>query len=268
VSLTSIYGEDVYSGVVAPERATIEPVSRMEEDILRNCAKANWRPSKDALFLANGDSNSPGLEEFRSLRSKLFQMRGKQRLKRILISSALPSEGKSFVSTNLAQAFARQRGGGTLLIDSDLRKPHIHEVLGAPSAPGLYEFLSGKASESDIIQSSDHDDLFFIPAGRVDSKAAELIGNGRMKLLLDRLTPLFNWIIVDSSPVIPVSDATRIAELCDGVLLVVRAGSTPGFMAERAKRDFQHSPLLGVVFNQVKSREDPYYKYSYSQTTT
>jgi protein-tyrosine kinase len=251
--------------VVAPARPVAEvETAATDEHLLHRCATEQWSPSKDALFLTTNDANSPGLEEFRSLRSKLFQLRAKQPLKVILVSSALPSEGKSFVSANLAQAFARQRGGRTLLIDGDLRKPHIHEVLGAPSSPGLYEYLSGKVSEFDAIQKSDHDDLYFMPAGRVTSTAAELIGNGKMKHLLERFSPLFNWIIIDSSPVVPVSDATRLAELCDGVLLVLRAGSTPNFLAERAKRELHHGPILGVVFNHVARKSNPYYKYSYS----
>lgn len=238
-----------------------------EDHLLQRCATTTWSPSKDSLFLTSSDSTSPGLEEFRSLRSRLFQMRSKKPLKRILISSALPSEGKSFVSANLAQAFARQRGGRTLLIDADLRKPHLQDVLGAPSAPGLYEYLSGKATESEVIQKSVYDDLFFIPAGKISSVPAELIGNGRMRHLLDILSPMFNWIVVDSSPVIPVSDATQLAELCDGVLLVLKAGSTPPLVAERAKKEFSHVPILGVVFNKVPRRENPYYRYAYSKGT-
>jgi protein-tyrosine kinase len=250
---------------VKPSRATSEnEAPSIDDSFLDHCVTTQWSPSKDALFLTTNDANSPGLEEFRSLRSKMFQMRGKQPLKTILVSSALPSEGKSFVSSNLAQAFARQRGGRTLLIDGDLRKPHIHEVLGAPSSPGLYEYLSGKATESEVIQKSNYDDLYFLPAGRVNSTAAELIGNGKMKQLLEKLGPHFNWIVVDSSPVVPVSDATRLAELCDGVLLVLRAGSTPNFLAERAKRELHHGKILGVVFNHVERKENPYYKYSYS----
>jgi capsular exopolysaccharide synthesis family protein len=250
-------------GTTTPVLATSGQESEPTDDLLQHCANAEWVPGKDALFLTTSDTNSPGLEEFRSLRSRLFQLRAKRPLKKILISSALPGEGKSFVSANLAQAFARQRGGRTLLIDADLRKPHMHEVLGAPSSPGMYEYLSGRASLHEVIQGSNNDDLFFIPAGRVNSTAAELIGNGRLKLLLDTVAPLFSWIVVDSSPVIPVSDATQVAELCDGVLLVLQAGATPHSFAERAKREFQHASILGVVFNQVARRENPYYKYSY-----
>lgn len=257
----------VTAGELAPiaMAATAPPakVVSATESILQNRATTVWNPSKDALFLTSKDDHAPGMEEFRTLRSKLFQIRAKRPLKALLISSALPGEGKSFVSSNLAQALARQRGGRTLLIDADLRKPHLHESLGAPNAPGLFEVLSGKATELDVVQKSNYDDLFFIPGGGIRSSAAELIGNGRMRELLDRLTPLFNWIVIDSSPVIPVSDPTRLAEFCDGVLLVVCAGSTPHAVAQRAKQEFHQSPVLGVVFNRVPRKENPYYKYSY-----
>jgi protein-tyrosine kinase len=230
--------------------------------LLEQCVHRAWSPGKDALFITSDEDHSPGLEEFRRLRSKLFQLRASKPLKTILISSAMPGEGKSFVAANLAQAFARQRGGRTLLIDADLRRPHAHEILGAPSSPGLQDFLSGKASEKDIIQRSNYDDLFFIPAGIANSTAPELLGSGRLKTLLQTVAPLFSWIVIDSSPVVPVTDPTRIAELVDGVLLVVRAASTPQFLAVRAKREFQSAPILGVVLNRVASKENPYYKYS------
>ena len=244
---------------------TSKPVVADEPPLLVDARQTVWSPTKDALFLTAADSHSPGLEEFRTLRAKLFQTRAKRPLKTLLISSALPAEGKSFVSANLAQAFARQRGGRTLLIDGDLRKPRLHELLGAPSSPGLFEYLAGKASESEIIQRSSSDDLFFIPGGRVNSNAAELIGNGRVQSLLDRLSPMFNWIVIDSSPVVPVSDPTRLAGLCDGVLLVVKSGSTPHLIAERAKREFHDATLLGVVFNRVPREQNQYYKYSYGE---
>lgn len=253
--------EQLTAAAVSLEAANPLPVT----DRLQNCSKPVWSPTSDAIFLNGHDNNSPGMEEFRTLRAKLFQIRAKRALKTILVSSALPSEGKSFVSANLAQAFARQRGNKTLLIDADLRKPHMHDLLGAPSSPGLCDYLSGKANELDVIQRSVvNEDLFFLPGGKVNSTASELIGNGRMKRLLDSVSQLFSWIVIDTSPVIPVSDPTRLAEVCDGVLLVVQAGSTSHLIAERAKREFHDAPLLGVVFNQVKPKENPYYKYSYS----
>lgn len=265
IALELVSEGEVSPGAQLAKVSAPKPVVADEAPLLQACRQTVWSPTKDALFLTATDSHAPGLEEFRTLRAKLFQTRAKRPLKTLVISSALPAEGKSFVSANLAQAFARQRGGRTILIDGDLRKPRLHELLGAPSSPGLCEYLSGKATESEIIQRSSVDDLFFIPGGRVSSNAAELIGNGRVQHLLDRLGPLFNWIVIDSSPVIPVSDPTRLAGLADGVLLVVKAGSTPHLIAERAKREFHDATILGVVFNRVPKKEHRYYRYSYGE---
>lgn len=236
------------------------------EAALQRCKSVQWRPDRRvALFLDANSQVAPGMEEFRTLRARLFQMRAKKPLKTILISSALPAEGKSFVSGNLAQVFARQRGGRTLLIDCDLRKPQLHETLGAPKTPGVSEYLQGKVDEFSIIQKASYDDLFFIPGGETGPHTPELIGNGKLKTLLQNLGPLFSWIVLDSSPTAPVSDASRIAEFCDGVILVVRAASTPASMAEMAKREFRDRPILGVVLNQVSQSEPTYSKYYYSQ---
>jgi protein-tyrosine kinase len=255
----------------AVARAPISPAMHPEshgaaEGLLQRCTTAQWQPDRRvALFMDAQSQVAPGMEEFRTLRARLFQMRAKKPLKTILVSSALPDEGKSFVSGNLAQVFARQRGGKTLLIDCDLRKPQLHEMLGAPKAPGLSEYLEGKADEFSIVQKSTYDDLFFIPGGDVSPNTPELIGNGRLKMLLQQLAPIFSWIVIDSSPTAPVSDASRIAELCDGVILVVRAASTPASMAELAKREFRDTPILGVVLNQVSRSEPTYSKYYYTQ---
>src|SRR5512146_2046199 len=132
------------------------------EAALQRCTSVQWHPDRRiALFLDANSQVAPGMEEFRTLRARLFQMRAKKPLKTILVSSALPAEGKSFVSGNLAQVFARQRGGRTLLVDCDLRKPQLHAVLGAPRTPGVSESLQGTVDEYSIIQKSGYDDLFF-----------------------------------------------------------------------------------------------------------
>ncbi len=256
--------------IAAAHVPTLRPIEHEApvsgDALLQRCSKVHWRPNRDtSLFLEAHSQVAPGMEEFRTLRSRLFQLRAKKPLKTILVSSAVPSEGKSFVSNNLAQVFARQRGGRTLLIDCDLRKPQLHEMLGAPAGPGVSEYLQGKIDEYSIIQKAGYDDLFFIPGGEVTSSTPELIGNGRFKLLMQHLAPLFSWIVVDSSPTAPVSDASRLAEFCDGVVLVVRAGSTPASMAEMAKKEFRDTPILGVVLNQVVTSERPYSKYYYGQ---
>ena len=216
------------------------------------CVRTEWRPDLESmLFFDSSQHYQVGMEEFRTLRSRLFQLREKQPLKVILVSSALPGEGKSFVAANLAQAIARQHGRRALLVDTDLRCASLHEYLGTRAAPGMTEYLRGMADEYAVVQRGPMDGLFFIARGAEVANPAELIANGRCKTLLQRLAPHFDWIVLDSPPVVPVSDASLLAEHCDGLLLVVRSASTPFEMAQRAAREFRGRTILGVVLNQA-----------------
>ena len=106
-----------------------------------------------------------GTEEFRTLRSRLYHLREKMPLKTVLVTSALPKEGKSFTATNLAQVMVRQQGRRVLLIDADLRAPRLHRMLGTTSDPGLSDYLQGKSDEFSIMQRGPLENLFFIPSG-------------------------------------------------------------------------------------------------------
>jgi capsular exopolysaccharide synthesis family protein len=189
-------------------------------------------------------------------------LREKKPIRTLLITSASKGEGKSFVALNLAQAIARQHERRALLIDADLRAPRLHVRMGAPSAPGLTDYLSGEADEFSIIQADAKEDLFFIPAGRPVSNPAELLANNRLKSLLGRLASVFEWIIVDAPPVLPVSDAGVLAGMCDGVIFVVRAGATAFDLTQAACQEFRENNLLGAVLNGA-DEEAMYGAYSY-----
>jgi capsular exopolysaccharide synthesis family protein len=180
-----------------------------------------------------------------------------------LITSALASEGKTFVATNLAQAIARERERKVLLIDGDLRSPALHKPLGAPASPGLSDYLRGQAGDPEIIQHGQDGNLCFIAAGNPGSDPSELLSNGMLEKLLDRLAPLFDWVIIDSPPCLPVSDANVLAGHCDGVLLVLRARSTPSAACDKARKELQKRKVVGVVVNGVENAETygGYYGY-------
>jgi capsular exopolysaccharide synthesis family protein len=167
----------------------------------------------------------------------------------------LAAEGKTFVATNLAQAIARERERKVLLIDGDLRNPSLHKPLGAPATPGLSDYLRGEASDPEIIQHGQEGNLCFIAAGNPGSDPSELLSNGRMEKLLDRLAPLFDWVIIDSPPCLPVSDANVLAGHSDGVLLVLRARSTPSAAADKARKELQKRKVIGVVVNAVEQTD-------------
>jgi capsular exopolysaccharide synthesis family protein len=216
------------------------------------------------LFFQQEDSRI-GAEKFRTLRSRLYQIREKMQLKNLMVTSALPKEGKSFVAANLAQVMVRQHGRRALVIDADLRNPGMHRHLGASQTPGLAEYLLGECDEFAALQRGPMENLFFMPAGRVVGSAPELLANGRLKLLMQRLEPLFDWIVIDTSPVIPVSDATLVSGYCDGILLVVRSNSTPSDLARRAREEFPDKLLLGVVLNGTMAGDMGRSKYYYGE---
>jgi len=231
--------------------------------LLTRCARQRWSPTVKSALLSDSHHHLMGSEEFRTLRSRLYQIRDRRPLRTLLITSPLPSEGKTFVTSNLAHAFVRQHERRAVIIDADLRHPQLHAVLGAPSTPGLADYLSGEAHELSILQRGPKDNLYFIPSGKPVQNPAELIANGELKVLLDRLAPLFDWILLDSPPALPVSDPSVLAKMCDGVLLVVRAGVTPFDLAQKARQEFEENSLLGVVLN-VVARRDIYGGYYYS----
>jgi len=221
------------------------------EALQEHCSRPHWSPKPEGTLFSGSQNHGLGLEDFRTLRSRLYLARQKQPLQTLLVTSTLPREGKTFVYANLAQVLVRQRERRALLIDADLRWSRLHLLLGAPLAPGLSEYLQGSADEFSILQQGPQGNLFFIPGGQVAPHPAELIANGRFKGLLQRLAPVFDWIVIDSPPAIPVSDASLLAELCDGMLMVVQAGSTPFDLAKKVCEEFRSKRLLGVVLNRV-----------------
>src|SRR3984957_16591895 len=230
--------------------------------LLARCPQLQWKPDATMLFF-NGDDSAIGTEEFRTLRSRLYHMREKITLKKLLITSALPKEGKSFTASNLAQVLVRQHGRRVLLIDADLRGPRLHLMLGTTASPGLSDYLQGRSDEFSIMQRGPMENLFLIPSGDEISDPAELVSNGRLKFLLQRVEALFDWIIIDSPPAVPVSDASVLAKSCDGVLMVVRSNATPVDMARRARQEFPDDSLVGVVLNGTDTESIPYSRYYY-----
>jgi capsular exopolysaccharide synthesis family protein len=233
------------------------------DTLLARCAQLEWKPDRATMLFLNGDDNARGTEEFRTLRSRLYSVREKMPLTKLLVTSALPKEGKSFTASNLAQVMVRQHGRRALLIDADLRAPQLHKMLGTTSDPGLSDYLMGRNDEFSIMQRGPLENLFFIPSGTGVADPAELVGNGRLKLLLQRVEPLFDWIIIDSPPAVPVSDASVLAKACDGVLMVVRSNVTPFDAARRARQEFPGQALVGVVLNGTRADEEPYARYYY-----
>src|SRR5438105_3591968 len=225
------------------------------EELVRRCAHPQWRLCPSSALFGDRTTGRVGAEGFRTLRSRLCQIAGTRTLRRLLLTSTVAGEGKTFVAANLAQAIIREPERRVLLLDADLRVPQLHAVLGAPSSPGLTDYLLGDADECAIIQQGLQPNLLLIAAGRPVSNHSDLLLSKKMKHLLNYLTPIFDWVIMDSPPTLPVHDASVLADLADGVLLVVQAGSTAVDDARKAAEEFRNKNLLGVVLNQVEKSD-------------
>jgi protein-tyrosine kinase len=258
--------------------ATVAPVSRATADFaapppeeavgdllpieLSDVKTYTWTPSVHQLPAL--DERGSSVEQFRSLRSRMYEFRDLNTLKSILVSSGLPQEGKSFVAANLAISLARHKAGRVLLIDGDMRRASLHKLLGTTLGPGLTEFLAGKASLIDVMQRPKPGDaghplplglasLTFIPGGTDADKAGDLSGNRRFDGLVAAAAPHFDWIVVDSSPVNLVSDGVNLARACDACLLIARGGVTKYEVAQRAIAELKASKVIGFVLNAVAS---------------
>jgi len=253
-----------HPSAVRPTHAGISGQYLRFDDLLKQCAEPVWQPDGNTIVFSDSHSPHEGAEQFRTLRTRLYQLRDGAPVKRVLVTSAVAGEGKTFVATNLAQAIARERDRKVLLVDGDLRSAKLHLPLGAPLSPGLSEYLRDEATEADIIQHGQEGSLCFIAGGNgAGNNASELLSNGRLQKLLDRVAPLFDWVIIDSPPCLPVADASVLAGLVDGVLLVVRSKSTPSAMAQKARQELRKSNIVGVVLNAVEEVDSYGGTYSY-----
>ena len=240
------------------------------DDLRARCSHPHWDPDPNVNVFLNPALSAHGAEQFRTLRSRLYQLRNSQPLRTVLITSSVPAEGKTFVTSNLAHAIVRQSDRRALIIDADLRCARLHVPLGAPAAPGLTDYLRGEADEMSIIQHGHDGNLCFIPGGNEVTDPSELLSGGGLKRLLDRLSPVFDWILLDSPPCVPVADANILADICDGVLLVVKAGDTPSEVVQKACQELSGRNIVGVVLNAAEQAQvyGSYYYNGYGYRNT
>jgi len=203
-------------------------------------------------------------EAFRSIRTALMFSEVGQKLKSIIISSPTPSEGKTLVSLNVAVALA-QSGKKVLLIDADLRKPRLYKVFSLPLEPGLSNILAAKGdfSLTDAIADIGVENMSFLRSGPHPPNPAELLGSEVMKDLLDRLTDMFDYVIIDTPPLVNATDAVTLAQYTSGVVLVVRSFKTERDVTQRAQDILVGAQvnLLGTILNNADVPRTGYYGY-------
>jgi capsular exopolysaccharide synthesis family protein len=222
-------------------------------------------PAAQSRLVCLTDQGSMAAEKFRVLGLKLRHLREKRKLKRIVITSSIPEEGKSVVAANLALNQSRSKTLRAVLIDGDLRRPQIATRFGfRRDLPGLSEVLRGECSLADVVYKLNDCGLWVIPAGTTPENPIEVMQSGKLPQLLEQLETLFDWIIIDTPPVLPLADTPLWMKLSDGVLLVAREGVCEKKLLERAVELIDPAQMLGVIINSCSTNEQKYYYSRYN----
>lgn len=214
------------------------------------------------------DPTAAECEQFRTLRTQLFLAAEQKTVQVIVVTSAVAGEGKTSTTLNLAVAIAQSKEKRVLVIDGDLRRPNVAAYLGLRPKTGLAETLGASASTYagalDAVFSLAEHELYVLPVSRAALNPTELLSSERLEAMLTELRAYFDFILIDSPPVMPFADARLLANHADAALLVVRAGLAPYEMVEQAVAALPAGRILGVVLNDAEHlRESGYYNYYY-----
>lgn len=227
-------------------------------------------PSVPASSLRSGDPLMTGpvpagfAEALRMLRTNLLFARADPDMRSVMVTSTGVGEGKSVVAGNLAVAIA-QTGQRVLLVDADLRRPRAHGLFGLAQEPGLSNLLVGTAESRECVHETPVEGLYVLPAGHIPPNPAELLGSARFRRVLDSATRQFDWVVIDSPPVMPVADAAIVGHMVSGVLFVVHSEKTSRHAANQALGQLARAGarVIGGVLNRVDLDRNPYYYSAY-----
>jgi capsular exopolysaccharide synthesis family protein len=219
---------------------------------------------REANPLLDGGVPPNFAEAFKSVRTNVLFSSAEEGLRSVVITSAGPGEGKSLVASNLAVALA-QAGQRVLLIDADMRRPRVHEIFGGEQEPGLSNVLAGNAKTNEAVRKAKTSNLWLMPAGHIPPNPAELLGSKRYTDFIASLSAHFDWVLLDTPPVMVVADSSIVANQSSGVVFVVRADHTSRHAVRAAVEQLEaaNAHLIGSVLNSVDLVRNPYYYSAY-----
>jgi len=250
----------------------VEPMSRLF-DLMRQSGspadcdeltgalveRAQIVPESRLVFHTN--PRSPGADRYRLLRMRLRELGSSGKLKTVLITSPLPHDGKSTVCLNLATALAEGGKKNVLVIEADLHQPALTGRLRLKSWTGLAECLEGTVEPQSAIRLIDPLKWYLLPAGGSRPNASELLQTAALSRVMGKILPHFDWILVDSPPVLPLSDATSLTRYADATLLVARADRTVREAIDETIAIIGRPRIVGIVLNGTKSSDRPYSRF-------
>jgi protein-tyrosine kinase len=212
------------------------------------------RPEPDVelseKLVTSGQAAQVAVEQYRKLATTLHQAQALRNVKIVMVASAMAGEGKTLTAVNLALTLSDSLGRKVLLIDADLRRPSVHKMFQFENSTGLIDGLRSKEEPRlNLVNATPN--LSVLPAGRPSADALSGLASDRMKQILDDARARFDWVVIDTPPVMLLSDAKLLAEMADAVVLVIRAGSTPIGLIQRAVESLDRRRIVGVVLNRV-----------------
>jgi len=217
--------------------------------------------SRARLAALAGDE-SGGAEKFGVLAARLKYLQDRRPIRKLVVTSLLKGEGKTVISSNLALTLGRRQR--TLLIDGDLRLSGLTEILGSDGLPGVTEWWQG-AEAIPPLRRVDGFQLWYLPAGEVAERPLEILQSQRMSKMLTEVAPWFDWVVIDTPPLVPLADPAIWAAQADGTLLVVKQGKTPTKLLQKALESTDNLNLLGVVMNHCQDTPHKYYRQYYKR---
>jgi non-specific protein-tyrosine kinase len=202
--------------------------------------------------------NSLGADKFRLLRARLCNLRERRQLQKLVITSAVPDEGKTLMAMNLAVCLAKNTKEKVLLLEGDLRKPVLGEYLGIESLNGVGEWASVDEPVSKFMYRLDDLQLWILPAGAASENPTNTLQSSRFVELYKRLSASFDWIIIDAPPLLPTADISFWSLQADGLLLVVREGKTPKAALQKGLETLDNPKVIGIVLNDAREVQSSY----------
>jgi capsular exopolysaccharide synthesis family protein len=232
-------------------RGSAEPRHMFETEKTRTVVV---QPRAAAKIVAWSDPNSLGAEKFRALAVRLDHIRKQHELNTVQVTSSVINEGKTFVAANLAVTLAKYSGAKTLLVEGDLHRPTLGSVFGLKDLQltGLSDWWAGRDQDlSRFLVRFNGSGLWFLPAGKSYDRPSDILRSAKFAEAFGQLASRFEWVVVDSTPMLPVIDANLWSRLVDGTLLVVREGVAPLKALKNGLQSLDHPKLVGVVVNEA-----------------
>jgi capsular exopolysaccharide synthesis family protein len=234
---------------VQPQPAQIQQIPALPR-VDRPVHPIAFNPALEGKLVVSRDMAPVAIEQYRRLAAVLHELRLQQGLKTVMMSSAVSQEGKTLSVANLALTLSEAYHRRVLLIDADLRRPSIHDVFGVPNGTGLADIARNGGLSAPYLEISTH--LSILTAGRAAANPLAMLTSDNVRAAVSAAAERFDWVLIDTPPVGLLPDAQLIARLCDGVLFVIAAGSTPYALVKRSIDELGADRIIGTVLNRVK----------------